>query len=151
MYIKEKVYDKHSVVSKPGDVYKVMLRVFNFKDEDAMKEHFYVIGCNARNEIKYIELSSLGILNASIVHPREVFAPAIKHRVSSIVLCHNHPSGDTTPSEDDNKLTKRLIEAGRLLGIEVLDHLIITEDAYFSFSEGNKMGQDEEDNAKNSY
>ncbi len=75
----------------------------------------------------------MGSLNANIVHPREVFRPAITRGAAAIILVHNHPSGDVTPSREDLNLTARLVEAGRLLGIEVLDHLIVAESRYLSF------------------
>lgn len=117
------------IISKPQDV---LNQIHDIRTKQ--KEHFVVLYMNARNELIHKEFISMGILNASIVHPREVFAPAIKHLSSSIILTHNHPSGDTTPSDDDCKLTKRLIEAGKLLGIEVLDHIIVSEKEHFSFS-----------------
>ena len=92
---------------------------------DRDKEHFWTIGLSTRNVVKYIDLTSLGTLNASLVHPREVFRLAIMKGVANIVIGHNHPSGDSEPSEEDIRLTRRLIEAGRILGIEVLDHIIV--------------------------
>jgi len=103
--------------------------------KDKAKEHFKLILLNARNKILGISTISIGSLNASIVHPREVFKDAIVHNAYSVVLAHNHPSGDPEPSEDDLTMTKRLIEAGKILGIEVLDHIIITKDGYFSFKD----------------
>ncbi|MFH0892785.1 MAG: JAB domain-containing protein [Candidatus Falkowbacteria bacterium] len=91
---------------------------------DKHKEHFIAIYLNARNDAIKTELVSLGTLNASIVHPREVFRPAIKYRACTIIVLHNHPSGDVSPSESDLELTKRLKNAGQLLGIEVLDHVV---------------------------
>ena len=102
---------------------------------DKHKEHFIVLYVNARNELVTKECVSIGILDASLVHPREVFAPAIKARASGVIFAHNHPSGNTSPSDDDRKLTKRLVDAGKLLGIEVLDHLVVTEDDFYSFKE----------------
>ncbi|MEW6003559.1 MAG: DNA repair protein RadC [Nitrospirota bacterium] len=103
--------------------------------KDKAKEHFKLILLNARNKIIGISTISVGSLNASIVHPREVFKDAIMHNAYSVVLAHNHPSGDPEPSEDDLTMTKRLIEAGKILGIEVLDHIIITKNGYFSFKD----------------
>jgi len=103
--------------------------------KDKAKEHFKLILLNARNKILGISTISIGSLNASIVHPREVFKDAIVHNAYSVVLAHNHPSGDPEPSEDDLTMTKRLIEAGKILGIEVLDHIIITKNGYFSFKD----------------
>ena len=103
--------------------------------KDKAKEHFKLILLNARNKILGISTISIGSLNASIVHPREVFKDAIMHNAYSVVLAHNHPSGDTEPSEDDLTITKRFLEAGKILGIEVLDHIIISKNGFFSFKE----------------
>ena len=103
--------------------------------KDKAKEHFKLILLNARNKIIGISTVSIGSLNASIVHPREVFKDAIKHNAYSVVLAHNHPSGDSEPSEDDLMIIKKLVESGKILGIEVTDHLIITKNGYFSFKE----------------
>ncbi len=90
------------------------------------KEHFVVLYLDTRNQLIYQETISIGTLNANLVHPREVFKPAIDHLAAGIILAHNHPSGETEASAADLELTKRLKEAGKLLGIEVVDHLIIT-------------------------
>ncbi|MEG1584046.1 MAG: JAB domain-containing protein, partial [Anaerovorax sp.] len=82
-----------------------------------------------------IEETSVGNLNSSVVHPREVFSVAIKKSAASIILVHNHPSGNTTPSQQDIDVTNRLVEAGTLLGIQVVDHLIIGDGKYLSFKE----------------
>ncbi|OPY03593.1 MAG: hypothetical protein A4E61_01078 [Syntrophorhabdus sp. PtaB.Bin184] len=93
---------------------------------DRTKEKCWVVGLNSRNVIVYAELVSMGTLNASLVHPREVFRFAImKGVVSGIIFVHNHPSGDLHPSDDDLALTKRLREAGYILGIELQDHIIV--------------------------
>ncbi|OFV84718.1 MAG: hypothetical protein A2W26_13655 [Acidobacteria bacterium RBG_16_64_8] len=89
------------------------------------REHFLVLLLNARHEVLGKETVSIGSLNASLVHPREVFKPAIVASAASVVLVHNHPSGDPEPSEEDLTLTKRLVEAGELLGVQVLDHVIV--------------------------
>ncbi len=96
---------------------------------DRDKEHFWVIGLNTKNRVKYVDLVTLGTLDASLVHPREVFRFAVMQGVSSILLMHNHPSGDPTPSKEDISVTTRLSEAGKVLGIEVLDHVIIGNDS----------------------
>jgi DNA repair protein RadC len=101
----------------------------------AKKEHFTVLYLNARNQLIYKETVSIGTLNASLVHPREIFEPALRNLASQIIIAHNHPSGETSPSEEDIRITKRLAEAGELLGIEVLDHLIIVENDLFSLKE----------------
>lgn len=89
------------------------------------REHFLVLLLNARHEVVARETVSVGSLNASIVHPREVFRPAVVASAAATVLVHNHPSGDPEPSEEDLSITKRLVEAGELLGISVLDHVIV--------------------------
>ena len=99
------------------------------------KEHFVALYLNARNQLVYKETISMGTLNANLVHPREVFEPAIKHSVANIMVAHNHPSGDPKPSEDDLEITKRLVEAGKMMGVEVLDHVIIATNSHFSFKE----------------
>jgi DNA repair protein RadC len=91
----------------------------------ARREHFVVLLLNARHELQCRETVSIGSLNASIVHPREVFLPAILHSAASVVLVHNHPSGDPEPSEEDLTITRRLVEVGDLVGIGVLDHVIV--------------------------
>jgi DNA repair protein RadC len=91
----------------------------------ARREHFVVLLLNARHEVDRRETVSVGSLNASIVHPREVFLPAILHTAASIVLVHNHPSGDPEPSEEDLSITRRLVQVGDLVGIAVLDHVIV--------------------------
>jgi len=103
--------------------------------QDRAKEHFKLVLLNTRNKIIGISTISIGTLNASLVHPREVFRDAIVHSASSIILVHNHPSDDPDPSDDDVTLTGRLADAGRLMGIEVLDHIIVTSHGYTSFKE----------------
>ncbi len=98
----------------------------------AKKEHFVVLYLNARNHLIHKETISVGTLNASLVHPREVFKPAIDHLAASIIVAHNHPSGGVEPSPADLELTNRLHEAGKLLGIEVIDHIIITGEKYIT-------------------
>jgi len=99
---------------------------------NAKKEHFVVLYLNARNQLIHKETISIGTLNASLVHPREVFKPAIEHLAVSIIIAHNHPSGETSPSEADIALTNRLSDAGRLIGIELRDSLIITNNSFAS-------------------
>ncbi len=103
------------------------------------KEHFKIAILDTKNQILKIEDISVGTLNASIVHPRDVFKVAIKKNASSIILIHNHPSGDTTPSNEDISITNRLVECGSLMGIKVLDHIIIGDNAYLSFKEKNLL------------
>ena len=102
---------------------------------DLKKEHFVVLYLNAKNQLVHKETISMGTLNANLVHPREVFEPALKYSAAQIIAAHNHPSGDPKPSEDDMELTKRLVEAGKMMGIEIMDHVIVSKNSHFSFKE----------------
>jgi DNA repair protein RadC len=99
------------------------------------REHFLGFYLNSRNQVLRREIISIGSLNASIVHPREVFIPALAVSAASLILAHNHPSGDPSPSEEDLAITRRIAESGRLLGIELLDHVVVAREAYTSFKE----------------
>jgi len=99
------------------------------------KEYFIALYLNARNQMIYKETISVGTLTASLVHPQEVFEPAIRHFASSIVIAHNHPSNSLEPSEEDIKLTENLARAGKILDIDLLDHIIITNNGYASLKE----------------
>jgi len=103
----------------------------------AKKEHFVALYLNSRNQLIHKETISIGTLNSGLVHPREVFKPAIDCLVSSIIVAHNHPSGSPVPSEKDIELTKRLVDSGKILGIEIIDHVIIAVKDSFSFKEKN--------------
>ncbi len=105
---------------------------------DKSREHLMTIYLNARNEMVFKKPMFIGTLNASLVHPREIFAEALKQNAASVILVHNHPSGDCEPSEDDLTITKRIVEAGKIMGIDVLDHVIITKNKTLSFKE-NKL------------
>jgi DNA repair protein RadC len=97
------------------------------------KEHFMVILLDSKNKVIKDEVVSVGTLNSSIIHPREVFKTAIRESANAIILVHNHPSGDPTPSEEDEEITNLLVKAGKLLSISVLDHVIIGRDKWYSF------------------
>lgn len=99
------------------------------------KEYFVALYLNARNHYIHKEIISIGTINASIVHPREVFEPAIRVSACALIIAHNHPSHDPNPSDQDIKITKKLIEAGKILDMEILDHLIITERSFISLKE----------------
>lgn len=105
------------------------------KITDYFKEHFFVCSVDVRNRLISIDEVSKGTLTASLVHPREVYEVAIKRHSAQIIVAHNHPSGDTDPSEDDIRITKRLYEAGKIMGIELIDHIIITETNYTSLKD----------------
>jgi DNA repair protein RadC len=101
------------------------------------REHFVVVLLDRKNQVIGLNTVSIGSLTASVVHPREVFKPAILSNAAAVILCHNHPSGSPLPSNEDRVLTARLVEAGKLLGINVLDHIILGDESqrYFSFAD----------------
>lgn len=99
----------------------------------AKREHFFVLLLDARHKIQREERVSLGTLTASLVHPREVFREAVRDAAAALVLVHNHPSGDPTPSSEDRVVTRRLAEAGAVLGIRIVDHVVVAERGYYSF------------------
>lgn len=134
MYVRELTKRKYRgkqphMIRGPEDVVQLLGRRLTRQ----AREHFLVVLLNARHEVDAVETVSVGSLNASIVHPREVFKPAVIGSAASVVLVHNHPSGDPEPSEEDLSITKRLVEAGDLLGIGVLDHVIIASRGVVSF------------------
>lgn len=104
------------------------------------KEHFITLHLDGKNRIVCKETVSIGSLNQSIVHPREVFKTALLSNAAAILLLHNHPTGDPSPSNEDRSITRRLIECGQLIGIQILDHIIIGADGYISFVEEGLMG-----------
>jgi len=118
-------------IASPRDAAELVMDELRY----LQKEHFMVLFLNTKNRVVGKETLSIGSLNASIVHPREVFLSAIKRSSASIICAHNHPSGDPTPSHEDIQVTKRLADAGTLLGIELLDHLIIADRSFVSLKE----------------
>ena len=123
-----------SLYLKPEDVWKELKEIREHK-----KEHFIIFFLDSRNQEIKREVVSIGSLNASLVHPREVFEPAVKNLAAQVILAHNHPSGDPEPSEDDLEINKRLVEAGKILGIDIVDHIVICKDSYVSFKEKGLM------------
>ncbi|WP_336784518.1 RadC family protein [Paenibacillus sp. MMO-177] len=122
-------------VRKPQDAANYVMEEMRY----LKKEHFVCLFLNTKNHIIARETLSVGTLNASLVHPREVFRAAVKAGSASIICVHNHPSGDPMPSPEDIALTKRLVEAGELMGIEVLDHLVIGDGRFISLKEHGYM------------
>jgi DNA repair protein RadC len=120
-------------ISEPYQIARILIDEMKF----LTKEHFNIVLLDTKNQIISIENISIGSLNSSIVHPREVFKVAIKKSSNSIILVHNHPSGDVTPSDEDIKITKRLIGSGEIIGIKVIDHIIIGNENYLSMKEKN--------------
>lgn len=119
------------VISSPQDAADLVLSDLFLED----KEHFVIIMLNTKNRVIGKKTISIGHLNGSLVHPREMFKEVIRRSSAAVILVHNHPSGDPTPSKDDLDVTKRLVEAGQLLGIQVLDHIIVGHNCYVSFHE----------------
>ena len=119
---------KRAVIKNPEDVVKQV----KSRLKDKKKEHFLALLLDTRNHLIGVAPISVGSLDTSIVHPREVFKEAISATAASVIFAHNHPSGDPQPSDDDIKVTKRLVEAGEIVGIEVLDHIIVCDKAYIS-------------------
>ena len=105
----------------------------------AKKEHLLVFFLNARHSIIGKEIISIGTLTASLAHPREIFYPAIGKACAGIILVHNHPSGDPSPSEDDVRLTQRIKQAGNIMGIELVDHVIVGENGSYSFKASGRI------------
>jgi len=121
---------KARIYLKPKEVWEELKDI-----RDNKKEHFVIFYLDSRNQEIKREIISVGSLNANLVHPREVFEPAVRNLAAQIILAHNHPSGDPEPSEDDITITKRLVEAGKIMGIEVVDHIIVVKNGFFSFKE----------------
>ena len=107
--------------------------LWDIREKD--REHFACLYLNARNQMVHQEIISIGSLSASIVHPREVFSVAIEKRAANIILGHNHPSGNPEPSKEDIELTKRLKKAGEILGIEIIDHIVVSQTDFTSVKE----------------
>jgi len=129
-YAKEKIPLKISINSP-----KEVVNYLREKLGREKKEHFMILSLDSRNHLINANNVSIGTLNANLVHPREVFAEAIKNKAVSVILVHNHPSEDSEPSEDDLKITKRIVEAGKILGIEIVDHIIVTKNGFLSFKD----------------
>lgn len=123
------------VIKSPEDGANYVMNDMRFLSQ----EHFVVAYLNTKNQVIHRQTIFIGSLNASIVHPREVFKEAFRRSAASIICFHNHPSGDPQPSREDIEVTKRLVECGKLLGIEVLDHLIIGDKKYVSMKEKGYM------------
>lgn len=117
-------------VMMPSDILPVLARYSGRR-----QEHFVVAILDGAHQIIRVKLVTVGLLNRTMIHPREVFRPAIIESGAAIILAHNHPSGNLEPSHEDKDITRKLVESGQILGIRVLDHLIISKQGYFSFNE----------------
>lgn len=129
--------DAHTLkLLNSDDVYRVMHEVLHREEKiDQEKEHFWMIGLATNNRILYIELVSLGSVNATTVEPMNVFRVAVLKGAVKVIMTHNHPSGELKPSDSDKDLTDRLIQVGKILNIEVIDHLILSLNSYLSFAD----------------
>lgn len=126
-----KIYDLDTAVIRgPQDARDVIVKVLDM--ENLPNEHFVMLSLNTKNKVVGVHTIFVGSLNSSIVHPREIFQRALLNNSASIVVFHNHPSGDPTPSREDIEVTKRLEQAGEIIGIEVLDHIIIGDEGRYT-------------------
>lgn len=118
-------------IRSPEDAAKYMMNEMRFLSQ----EHFVCLYLNTKNQVMHKQVIFIGSLNASIVHPREVYKEAFRRSAASIICLHNHPSGDPSPSREDIEVTKRLVECGKIIGIDLLDHIIIGENKFISLKE----------------
>ena len=131
-----KLQDAKVSVAYPIHVFELLQAYFKTLDSvDHDKEHFFVFHLDVRNKIRIMDLVSVGTLTQSLVRPREVFTRVIAKRTSTIILAHNHPSGETSPSYEDISVTNRLCQAGKILAIDVIDHIIFTDKEFYSFKD----------------
>ena len=128
------ICEPHGQIKTPADIRSACSDIANLA-----QEAFHALTLDAKNGLLNRHLITLGTANASLVHPREVFRPAITDGACAIALVHNHPSGDTTPSSEDLRTTSRLVAAGKVLDIAVVDHVIITRDGMLSMRENNMI------------
>jgi len=127
---RKKLMDLNSITSPAQAVEVIRMHIRDFS-----KENFFVVSLDTRNRITDINLVSTGNLTSSVVHPRETFETAIRKHAAGIIIFHNHPSGDCDPSTEDINITRRIYEAGKILGIDLLDHIIISKTDYFSMKD----------------
>lgn len=138
-----KLTDKQKIkILCSDDIYSIMQRILLRENKiDRDREHFWTISLNTAKKVLNIELVSLGSINETLVEPMEVFSVPLQKRAVSIIVVHNHPSGETNPSAEDKDLTDRLIQVGKIMKVPVVDHLIITEKTYFSFLNNDVMAK----------
>lgn len=126
-----------ATIKTPQECYEAAKRLLELHEEP--EEHFCIICLNVKNKVVGVHTISVGTLNTSLVHPREVFKAAMLNNASAIILLHNHPSGDPEPSLEDTTTTQRLVSAGEIMGIKVLDHVIVGDGRYVSLRERGLM------------
>ena len=118
-------------IRQPNEAYALI----KDKMESAKQELLMVILQDVKSQLIHTQIVTMGTLNRTLVHPREVFYPAIRHKAASMIIAHNHPSGDPTPSKEDYAITDNLVEAGKMIGIPIVDHIVVGAQQYFSFRE----------------
>lgn len=124
-------WDQKVIIKNPSDVHNLLKDKMRYYD----REYFKAVFLNTKHHVIAVEIISIGSLDASLVHPRELFKSSIKKSAAAVILVHNHPSGDPSPSREDVEVTRRMIEAGEIIGIQVLDHLVIGKDSFVSLKE----------------
>ncbi len=129
-FVRRRIRPRGVKIAFPPDVYPLIRHV-----ADRHQEHFLCVSLNGANEVIAVRTVSVGLVNRALVHPREVYADPITDRASAVIVAHNHPSGNLIPSQDDLDVTLQLQEAGKTLGIKLLDHLIFDESEYYSLME----------------
>ncbi len=127
--------EQRAEIRSPEDVARLLMESMRSLD----REQFRVVLLNSKNRVLGIETVAVGTLNASLVHPREVLKPGIRKSAAAVILVHNHPTGIATASQEDVRLTRRIVQAGRIVGIEILDHVIIGDGTYESLREAGKV------------
>lgn len=133
-FVRRRIRPEGVKINKPSDVLPL---INHFADRS--QEHFLCVSLNGAHEVLSLRVITIGLVNKTQVHPREVFADVIAERATAIIVAHNHPSGNLEPSDSDRRLTQQLVEAGQILGIKVLDHIIISKKGFYSFKEVGEM------------
>ena len=121
-------------ISAPQDIYPALLEFVSKR-----QEHFIVVTLDGSHAVINVRVVSIGLVNRTVIHPREIFYPAVEDNAVAIIVAHNHPSGNLKPSEEDIDITKMVKKAGQIMGIQLLDHLIISKNGLFSLSEAGKL------------
>jgi len=135
---------------QPGDRFlnsRELYRKYRARFLSVNREYFFSLHLNSKNRLIREVLVSIGSLNTSVVHPREVFVQAVRDSAAALIFFHNHPSGDPEPSREDNECTRRLVRAGQILGIRVLDHIVFGQSGYYSFSDDGRLSGNEHEAA----
>lgn len=127
--------EKHTLIQEPKDVFNIINKDIKQKE----KEHLYILSLNSRSKLIKKNLITIGTLNETLIHPREIYKQALINKASSIILVHNHPSQDTQPSQSDIEVTQRIYHAGLILGIPLIDHVIATDNSFYSFKQNNLL------------